>query len=154
MITTTRSPSKHSLWDPVLANRQQWLHEIPLGLDRVQTDEDQWREAGGEALLAAAIGACIHPGIGVAGATKLLHLKRPRLVPILDQLVAEMMGVTLPASPAVGHHLAVAQRLVFAGKGAAGSPIPPLASSARSGPLPYAYDVTAPSPTRAHESNQ
>jgi hypothetical protein len=44
-------------------------------------------------LLAAAIGACIHPGIGLAGATKLLHLKRPRLVPILDQLAASQFSM-------------------------------------------------------------
>jgi hypothetical protein len=65
-------------------------------------------------LLAAAIGACIHPGIGLAGATKLLHLKRPRLTPILDELVAEMMGVSLPGSPTVDQRVAIAQRLASA----------------------------------------
>jgi len=87
MNTTMRSRSKHSLWDPVLASDQRWLRAIPADLDLVEADEDEWTAANGDALLAGAIGACIHPGIGLAGATKLLHLKRPRLIPIMDQLV-------------------------------------------------------------------
>jgi hypothetical protein len=114
MNTTMRSRSKHSLWDSVLASDQRWLREIPADLDLVEADQDEWRATNGDAALAAAIGACVHPGIGLAGATKLLHLKRPRLVPILDQLVAEMMGVTLPASPTVDQRVAIAQRLVTA----------------------------------------
>lgn len=48
----------------------------------------------GDMLLAAAITACTgYPRVGLAVATKVLHLKRPRLVPILDRLVLEMMGV-------------------------------------------------------------
>lgn len=114
MNTTMRSRSKHSLWDSVLASGQRWLREIPADLDLVEADQDEWRATNGDAALAAAIGACVHPGIGLASATKLLHLKRPRLVPILDQLVAEMMGVTLPASPTVDQRVAIAQRLVTA----------------------------------------
>ena len=115
MNTTMRSRSKHSLWDPVLASDQRWLRDIPADLDLVQAGEDAWTTANGDSLLAAAIGACIHPGIGLAGATKLLHLKRcPRLIPILDQLVAEMMAVTLPASPTVDQRIAIARRLATA----------------------------------------
>jgi hypothetical protein len=114
MNTTMRSRSKRSLWDPVLASRQRWLREIPPGLDLIEADEDEWTAADGDAVVAAALGVCIHPGIGLAGATKLLHLKRPRLMPVLDQLVAEMIGVTLPASPALDRRVAVAQRLVTA----------------------------------------
>jgi len=114
MNTTMRSRSKHSLWDPVLESDQRWLRAIPPTLDLVEADEDEWARANGDALLAAAIGACIHPGIGLAGATKMLHLKRPRLIPILDQLVAEMIGVVLPASPTVDQRVAVARRLATA----------------------------------------
>jgi hypothetical protein len=99
------------LWEPVLASDQRWLREIPPDLDMVKADEDEWAAANGDALLAVAIGACIHPGIGLAGATKLLHLKRPRFMPILDQLVAEMMGVGLPNSPTVDQRVAIARRL-------------------------------------------
>ena len=72
------------------------------------------KAANGDALLSAALAACIQPGIGLAGATKLLHLKRPRLVPILDRLVAEMMGVNLPGSSTVEQRVANGLRLATA----------------------------------------
>jgi hypothetical protein len=50
------------LWEPVLASEQRWLGEIPPDLDMVNADEDEWAAANGDALLAAAIGACIHRG--------------------------------------------------------------------------------------------
>jgi len=114
MNTTMRSRSKHAWWEPVFASDQGWLREIPFDLDIVEADEDEWKAANGDALLSAAIAACIQPGIGLAGATKLLHLKRPRLVPILDELVAEMMGVNLPDSPTVEQRVAIGQRLATA----------------------------------------
>ncbi len=115
MNTTMRSRSAHRLWDPVLGSRQRWLRDIPpLGLDMLETGDGDWQVIGGDALLAAAIQACLHPGIGLAGATKMLHLKRRRFVPILDQLVAEMMGVRLPDGPTVEQRLSVARRLATA----------------------------------------
>jgi Family of unknown function (DUF6308) len=78
MNTTTRSRSKPGLWEPVLASDQRWLRDIPPDLDIVEADADEWAAANADALLAAAIRACIHPGIGLAATTKLLHLKRPR----------------------------------------------------------------------------
>ena len=114
MNTTMRARSKHSLWEPVLASDQRWLRAIPTDLDLVEAEDREWAAISGDALLADAIRACVHPGIGLAGATKLLHLKRPRLIPILDQLVAEMMGVSLPASPTVEQRVAIAQRLASA----------------------------------------
>jgi hypothetical protein len=114
MNSTMRSRSKHSLWDDVLAGDQHWLRAIPADLDMVADDDMQWEAVDGDTLVATAIAACLRPGIGLAGATKLLHLKRPRVMPILDQLVAEMMGVTLPGSPAAGARAALARRLTTA----------------------------------------
>jgi len=114
MNTTMRSRSKHAWWEPVFASDQRWLREIPADLDIVEADEDEWKAANGSALLSAAVAACIRPGIGLAGATKLLHLKRPRLVPILDRFVAETIGVSLPDSPTVEQRVAIGQRLATA----------------------------------------
>ncbi|MFL5854478.1 MAG: DUF6308 family protein [Solirubrobacteraceae bacterium] len=114
MNTTMRSRSKHAWWEPVFASDQRWLCEIPADLDIVEADEDEWKAANGSALLSAAVAACIRPGIGLAGATKLLHLKRPRLVPILDRFVAETIGVSLPDSPTVEQRVAIGQRLATA----------------------------------------
>jgi hypothetical protein len=114
MNATMRSRSKHSLWDPVLASDQRWLSAIPPALDSVEASDDEWAAADGDALLTAAIGACIRPGIGLAGATKMLHLKRPRFIPILDQLVTEMMGVSPPSGPRIDRRVAVAGQLATA----------------------------------------
>jgi hypothetical protein len=114
MNSTMRSRSKHSLWDEVLADDQIWLRAIPPELDMVEAGDREWTAIDGDELVAAAIAACIRPGIGLAGATKLLHLKRPRVMPILDQLVAEMMGVRLPSSPAPEARAALARRLATA----------------------------------------
>jgi Family of unknown function (DUF6308) len=91
-----------------------WLRNIPFKLDIVQAEEKDWVTANGDALLSQAIAACIHPGIGLASATKVLHLKRPYLVPILDRFVAEMMGVNLPDNPSVTQRVAIGQRLAAA----------------------------------------
>jgi hypothetical protein len=107
MNTTMRARSKHAAWKPVLEGDQAWLRNIPFELDIVQADEKAWITANGDALLSQAIAACIHPGIGLASATKVVHLKRPYLVPILDRLVAEMMGVNLPDNPSVTQRVAV-----------------------------------------------
>ena len=46
-------------------------------------------------------------GRGVSVSTKMLHLKRPRLFPILDRLVVEVLGAALPeAQPAIRAQLA------------------------------------------------
>jgi len=83
MNTTMRARSKHAAWKPLLEDDQAWLRNIPFKLDIMQAEEKDWVTANGDALLSQAIAACIHPGIGLASATKVLHLKRPYLVPKL-----------------------------------------------------------------------
>jgi len=114
MNTTMRARSKHAAWKPLLEGDQAWLRNIPFKLDIMQAEEKDWVTANGDALLSQAIAACIHPGIGLASATKMLHLKRPYLVPILDRFVAEMMGVNLPDNPSVTQRVAIGQRLAAA----------------------------------------
>ncbi len=114
MNTTMRARSKHAAWKPLLEDDQAWLRNVPFKLDIVQAEEKDWVTANGDALLSQAIAACIHPGIGLASATKVLHLKRPYLVPILDRFVAEMMGVNLPDNPSVTQRVAIGQRLAAA----------------------------------------
>jgi hypothetical protein len=110
---TMRARSRRASWASLLAGDQPWLSAIPINLDLVHADEDDWQAIDGDALLSAAIAACIRPGIGLAVATKVLHLKRPRLVPILDSLVAQMLGVNLPDSPTTDERLAVGRRLTM-----------------------------------------
>jgi hypothetical protein len=84
-----RSP--HALWQPVLGP-QRWLRRIDPELDLIGTSERTWRARNGDELVRDALDACIAPGRKAAAATKLLHLKRPRLFPMLDRFVIELMG--------------------------------------------------------------
>jgi hypothetical protein len=56
----------------------------------------------------------VQPGIGLAGATKLLHLKRPRLFPVLDSLVVEVMGINVGDDATREQRIAIAQQVAAA----------------------------------------
>jgi len=84
-----RSP--HALWQPLLGPRR-WLRRIDPQLDLIRASERTWRELDGDELVRGALDACIGPGRKAAVSTKLLHLKRPRLFPMLDRFVVELMG--------------------------------------------------------------
>jgi hypothetical protein len=114
MNATMRARSEHASWTPVFEGDQAWLRDVPFELDIIQTDEETWNAANGDAILSRAIAACIHRGIGLASATKVLHLKRPYLVPILDRFVAEMLGVNVADSPSVAQRVADAVGLTSA----------------------------------------
>jgi hypothetical protein len=111
MNRTMRSRSSHRLWEPVLSSDQGWLRAIPVELDLLATDDEQWAAIDGDRLLSDAVRGCIGPGIALAGATKLLHLKRPRLTPILDSLVAQLLGLTLSPRSAPQDRVRDAERL-------------------------------------------
>ena len=95
MNRTMRSRSPHRVWAGVVDAEAPWLASIPVELDLLETGERRWRRERGDDLVAAALAATIAPGRAMGVATKLLHLKRPRLFPMLDRLVAEMLGVGL-----------------------------------------------------------
>jgi hypothetical protein len=50
--------------------------------------------------LEAALTELLQKGRGVSVSTKMLHLKRPRLVPVLDSLVVAQLGSPMPSTPA------------------------------------------------------
>ena len=114
MNRSMRARSDHARWVPVFESDQAWLRAIPVDLDLIETDEAAWEAAGGDELLSAAIAACIRPYIALARSTKVLHLKRPLLVPLLDELVVQVMGVNLPGSPSREQRIAIAQGVAAA----------------------------------------
>jgi hypothetical protein len=61
-----------------------------------------------ERSILAALSAVVGQGRGVSVATKMLHLKRTRLFPILDRLVVEVLGGSLAedAAPEIRARLA------------------------------------------------
>lgn len=107
-----RSRAKHAYWQPVFEDAQTWLGEIPDDLDIIEADDTEWEAARGAALVSKAIESCIRPQIALARSTKVLHLKRPHLFPVLDELVVEVMGLSLPAKPE--QRVAVAKRVTAA----------------------------------------
>lgn len=94
--TTMRARSSHTSWEP-LANRDlDWLAAIDPMLDLLDTGDEEWREADGAQLSKIALHETIGRGRGPSVATKVLHLKRPSLFPVLDDFVAVMLGVNMP----------------------------------------------------------
>ena len=85
-----RSPNR--VWQPLVGKRPRWLTNINPRLDLIRASPHTWKAVGGDDLIRKALLACVGPGRNIAVATKLLHLKRPRLFPILDRVVVELLG--------------------------------------------------------------
>lgn len=114
MNQTMRARSGHRYWQATYDDPQDWLAAIPTELDLIETDDEEWESARGDERVSDAIARCIQPGIALAGATKVLHLKRPRLFPVLDSLVAQVLGVNISLDASRDERIAVAQRLAAA----------------------------------------
>lgn len=110
---TMRARSSHQWWEPVLNREQAWLSAIDPGLDLIVATDDEWRWARGEELATAALTAVIGDHRGPSVATKVLHLKRPRLFPVLDDLVAVMLGVNMPGDAPTSRRIDIAVRLLL-----------------------------------------
>jgi Family of unknown function (DUF6308) len=110
--STMRSRAEHARWLPVIEADQSWLSRIPNDLDIVESDDAAWAAADGDRLVHDAIARCIRPYIALARSTKVLHLKRPRLFPVLDELALQMMGVPIPTK--AGARVAAAKRVTSA----------------------------------------
>ena len=92
---TMRARSKHEWWQTLLDRELDWLAALDPDIDLIAADDEQWAAAGGQRLVSAALAATIGPYRGPSVATKVLHLKRPRLFPVLDDFVAVMLGVNM-----------------------------------------------------------
>jgi hypothetical protein len=88
-----RARSPHSAWEPLTsAGPLPWLSALDPSWDPVEL----WRSRVGTVWVhgarEAAFAAAIAPYRQLAIATKVLHLKRPLLFPVLDALVVEQIG--------------------------------------------------------------
>jgi Family of unknown function (DUF6308) len=97
---TMRARTAHDRWATITGIHLPWLHAIDPDLDLIEADDQTWNRADAEALIGAALSAVIGPGRGASVGTKMLHLKRPRLFPVIDQLVAQMLGAQISEAPA------------------------------------------------------
>lgn len=98
---TMRARSPQKAWAAVRDRELPWLAAVSPSWNLAVLDDVEWRDHAAPAL-EAALAALIQKGRGVSVSTKVLHLKRPRLVPVLDSLVVEQLGAAMPTTPARG----------------------------------------------------
>jgi len=87
-----RTAYKH--WAPITQSAVPpgWLRALDPSWDLVAMNDDDWAAAQCETRLLAALTAVIAPYRTTSIVTKLLHLKRPSLIPICDSYVCAMLG--------------------------------------------------------------
>jgi Family of unknown function (DUF6308) len=93
---TMGARSPHGDWADII--RRGDLPELAAlspNLDLFKTSEVTWARERVPIRLAALFGAVIAKGIGIARATKLLHIKRPALIPVCDSYVLGLMGIPI-----------------------------------------------------------
>ena len=96
--TYARARSGHVRWQALLEDRAPaWLAAIDPSWDAATTDESEWERAEIGSKVEAAFAAMCGPYRGLSVASKMLHLKRPRLIPLLDALVVEQLGPSVPS---------------------------------------------------------
>jgi hypothetical protein len=110
--TTMRARSSHKNWEEIANRELDWLVAIEPTLDLLATDDEQWRDAHGAQLSNTALRATIGRGRGPSVVTKVLHLKRPNLFPVLDDFVAVMLGMNMPGDASPGRRAEIASVLM------------------------------------------
>jgi hypothetical protein len=95
-----RARASYTAWGPLYGASPGWLRALAPHWDLVEASPGQWASGHCRQRLCKAIEeAASARGVGPAIATKVLHLKRPRLVPILDSLVIETVGGNAGENP-------------------------------------------------------
>ncbi|HEV2033761.1 MAG TPA: DUF6308 family protein [Candidatus Dormibacteraeota bacterium] len=92
--TTMGARSPHSDWAAVI--RRGVLTElkaIDVKWDLFSTPNEIWARRPIGERVGALLDAVMGKGIGLARATKVLHMKRPQLIPICDSYVLRLMGL-------------------------------------------------------------
>ena len=92
--TTMGARSPHADWAKVIARGAlRELRSVDPSWDLFLTSDKDWSRFAVPERIAALLRAVTGKGIGVSRATKVLHIKRPRLLPICDSYVLDLMGI-------------------------------------------------------------
>jgi hypothetical protein len=95
---TMRARSPLKAWTALRDRELRWLSSISPEWDLAGLDDDAWGMQVAPAL-EEAFAELLQKGRGVSVSTKMLHLKRPQLVPVLDSLVVAQLGARMPTTP-------------------------------------------------------
>jgi hypothetical protein len=90
---SARTSPKHWATFTEVAADKEWLCALDPGWDLFAMPEKEWLQQLVHQRLGDAFAAVVGPYRGPAVTTKVLHIKRPRLIPVCDSYVAGMMGV-------------------------------------------------------------
>jgi Family of unknown function (DUF6308) len=104
--TTMRARSPHTAWDSLINDTRplSWLAAIDPAWDLVAEPDERWQTSV-RGPIESALTAATGPGRGISVGSKVLHLKRPAMFPVLDSLVLQQLGVTesVPVMRVVEH---------------------------------------------------
>ena len=90
--TTMAARTAHETWAPIINSTDwSWLEALDPGWDLFGVTPADWAGEKVARRLTDAFNAIQRPGLGIAVTTKVLHVKRPRLIPVLDSLVIEQL---------------------------------------------------------------
>jgi hypothetical protein len=92
--TSMRARSRHADWGRLIecADLRE-LRCVDPALDLITTPPGIWDAAQMPAQLEKLFEAVIGPRIGISRATKVLHIKRPALIPVCDAYVLRLLGI-------------------------------------------------------------
>jgi hypothetical protein len=90
---TMATHAAHVWWSDLLELKApKWLADLDPAWDLYELSDETWATTGLPARLAAALAAMDAQHRKLAVITRVLHLKRPALVPVLDSLVIDQLG--------------------------------------------------------------
>ena len=95
--SSMRARSSPALWELDLNRPGAWLGNVSASWRLFELDEGVFEETAKPAS-ARCVQHLIRHGRGVAVATKVLHIKRPDLIPVCDRLVVQQLRLPVPTT--------------------------------------------------------
>lgn len=99
---TMGARSKPERWDSITAAEPpQWLHALDPAWDLFDLDADAWQSQVCRTRIHDALDSLVGPYRSLSVATKILHIKRPALIPVCDSRVIELLELPWTSSMSI-----------------------------------------------------
>jgi hypothetical protein len=93
---TMAARTSHAAWAPIVESvERSWLEGVDPAWDLFEMDEEAWATEQVPERLHTAFIATKRPGLHLAVITKVLHIKRPLMFPVLDSVVVTQVGTPI-----------------------------------------------------------